>query len=208
VFIDLINRIPPNGNYLDIGAAIGYYPLLAKTLSPTLNVLAVEPLQRHRVSFLENMRLNGFSPTDFTIHDHVIASSDGVVQFIDAGYSSSILPSLKETTSPKKLIKNLLQRLRPQAIKLIKAVTLDQLVQRIGAPIDLVQIDVQGFEVDVLSGAEFSMAKGNVRAFLIGTHGTQVHRACTRLLHRHGYSIEINQVRAPNQPDGILVGTK
>lgn len=208
VFTDLIRRIPSNGTYVDIGAAIGYYPLLAKTLSSSLHIHAVEPLRRHRAAILENIRLNGFSPADFTIHEPVISASDGVVQFIDAGYSSSIRPNLAGRTSPKKLVKQLLQRLRPQAIERIEAVTLDQLVKRIGAPIDLVQIDVQGFEVDVLHGAEDSMNQGAIRTFLIGTHGAQVHRACARLLQEHGYSIEIDQVRAPNQPDGILVGIR
>ena len=208
VFIDLVQRIPTNGTYVDIGAAIGYYPLLAKTLSPTLSIHAVEPLQRHRTFFLENIHLNGFSTADFSIHSQVIAAADGTVEFVDSGYGSSMLSNHTAGISPKKLVKQLLWRLRPQAIESIEAVTLDQLVHRIGAPIHLVQIDVQGFEAEVLQGAGRSMDQGAIYTFLIGTHGARVHRACVHLLRQHGYSIEIDQVQAQNQPDGILVGIK
>jgi FkbM family methyltransferase len=205
VFIGLIGRITSDGAYLDIGAAVGYYPLLAKKLSPDLHIHSVEPLERHRTLFLEKISLNGFIPSDFTIYDQAVASVNGSIQFVDAGYGSSIIPNLAGSVSPRNLVKNLLHRLRPKAIKQVKAVTLDCLVERIGPPIDLVQIDVQGFETDVLRGAARSMQQGDILNFLIGTHGARVHHACAYLLQKHGYNIEVDQEKGQNQPDGILV---
>ena len=88
IFIDLIHAIPAEGCFVNIGAAIGYYPLLAKLLAPTLSIYAIEPLQRHRKFFDENIILNGFSPADFIIYKEPIASSDGTAMFVDNGYGS------------------------------------------------------------------------------------------------------------------------
>ena len=72
IFVELIQAIPANGCFIDIGSAIGYYALLAKKLSPQLAIHAVEPLERHRIFFLENITLNGLSPTDFIVHVSLI----------------------------------------------------------------------------------------------------------------------------------------
>ena len=45
LFIKIISSIPENGYFVNIGTAIGYYAILAKKLSPRLNIQAVEPLQ-------------------------------------------------------------------------------------------------------------------------------------------------------------------
>src|SRR5258708_2664141 len=58
VFAELIRNLPPDGCYLNIGCAIGYYPLLAMRLLPALTIHAVEPLAQHRAFFAENVRLN------------------------------------------------------------------------------------------------------------------------------------------------------
>ena len=48
IFVDLIRRLPPDGCFVDVGAAIGYYLILARKLSPRLTIHGVEPLERHR----------------------------------------------------------------------------------------------------------------------------------------------------------------
>lgn len=208
IFLELIDNMPPDAIYLDIGAAIGYYPLLAKLQSPGLRIHAAEPLARHRSYLQENILLNGFSSADFTIHDQAVAASEGMVGFIDDGFGSSIASNALSSPSLKLVIKSLLGRMRPATLQKIEAITLDRLVETIGEPIDLVQIDVQGFELDVLRGAVASLEKGDLQKFLIGTHGARVHQACARLLQQYGYHIEVDQVQAQGQPDGILVASK
>ncbi len=93
----------------------------------------------------------------------------------------------------------------------IPTITLDTLVRRIGGSVDLVQMDVQGLEVEVLKGATESMRTGAIRTFLIGTHGRMVgltlHQECRDLLQAHGYTIEVDRNDTKEQPDGILVAT-
>jgi hypothetical protein len=94
----------------------------------------------------------------------------------------------------------------------IPTITLDDFVRRIGRPIDLLQMDVQGLEVEVLKGAQATMKTGLVKTFLIGTHGRArglaLHSDCRELLRANGYRIEIDLADTKEQPDGILVAGK
>jgi FkbM family methyltransferase len=76
IFAELIRQLPVDGCYLNIGCAIGYYQLLAKRLAPALTIHAVEPLAQHRAFVAENIRLNGFDPTAFTIHEQAVGTTD------------------------------------------------------------------------------------------------------------------------------------
>ena len=79
---------------------------------------------------------------------------------------------------------------------------------RIGRPVDLLQIDVQGLEVEVLKGGTQSMATGSIRTFLIGTHGLPIHQECIARLRAGGYTVEIDHPDTTEQPDGIIVARK
>ncbi len=217
IFVDLIGRLPPDGCYVDVGAAIGYYLILARKLAPRLAIHGVEPLERHRGLLSENLLLNGLTESDFTIHSEGLTSSEGSQTFMDRGYSSKLAPvGEKENISLSRRWKGFLESIglrRPKNATLtIPTITLDTLVRRIGGRIDLVQMDVQGLEVEVLKGVRESMRAGAIRAFLIGTHGRMVgltlHQECRELLEAHGYTIEVDQPDTKEQPDGILVARK
>ena len=55
IFVNLIQRIPVDGCFVDVGAAIGYYLILARKLAPGVTIHAVEPLARHRAFLRENL---------------------------------------------------------------------------------------------------------------------------------------------------------
>jgi len=214
IFIDLIRRLPPTGCFVDVGAAIGYYLILAHKLSPHLAIHGVEPLERHRRFLNENLILNGLTRDDFGIHAEGLTSSAGSQTFMDRGYSSRLAP---EGAKPGVSLSARWKRLR-EAVGLrkprneiitIPTITLDAFVRRVGRPIDLLQMDVQGLEMEVLKGGTESMKRGAVRTFLIGTHGRArgltLHEDCHELLRASGYTIEIDLPDTKEQPDGILV---
>jgi FkbM family methyltransferase len=194
VFVALVRALPPGGCFLDVGCAIGYYPLLAKRLAPGLVVHAVEPLARHRAWFVENIGLNGLRADDFTIHAEGVAASAGEAQLVDDGYGSAILPGAAAADGGR--------------AHAITTTTLDALVERIGRRVDLCQMDVQGLERAVLDGARKSLRTGAVTTFLIGTHSRPLHRACLDLLARSGYAIAHDAYETKEQPDGILAATR
>ncbi len=92
IFVDLIRRLPPDGCYVDVGAAIGYYLILGRKLAPRLEIHGVEPLERHQRLLRENLALNGLTEGDFTIHPEALTSSEGSEVFMDRGYSSRLAP--------------------------------------------------------------------------------------------------------------------
>jgi FkbM family methyltransferase len=217
IFIDMIGRLPADGCYVDVGAAIGYYLILARKLAPRLTIHGVEPLERHRRVLNEILVLNGLTESEVVIHPEGLTSSEGSETFLDRGYSSRLEPvgeraNLSLSLRWKRFLESIGLRRPKNETFTISTITLDTFVRRIGRPIDLLQMDVQGLEVEVLKGATASMRSGAVRAFLIGTHGRAVglnlHEDCRHLLQASGYTIEIDQPDTKEQPDGILVASK
>jgi FkbM family methyltransferase len=217
VFTALVRNLPPGGRYINIGTAIGYYPLLAKRLAPGLRIHGVEPLPQHREYFLENIRLNGFPASAFTIHPEAVSASSGTAALHEEHYGSSLIrePAATRTRLGAGLVSLFLARLglriaTPKHTRgtAVTTITLDQLLRRIGGRADLVQMDVQGFEIDVLRGGRRALRDGAVEVFLIGTHGAAVHNECLDLLTKHSYAIELSLPDASEQPDGILVASR
>jgi len=217
IFIEILQAIPIEGCFVNIGSAIGYYPLLAKKLAPGLNIHAIEPLERHRVFFVENIALNGLKQSSFTVHTEGISSADGEAQFLDLGYSS-LIQSGYESERPKglrsivrSLWKALLTRKSPRRVdttQTIRTKTLDNLCKEIGRVVDFCQMDVQGLELHVLRGAPRALQTGNVKTFLIGTHSQELHEDCINVLVENYYVIEYDNYNTTEQPDGILVASK
>jgi FkbM family methyltransferase len=216
IFVDLIGAIGPGGCFVDIGAAIGYYVILARKLSPSLEIHAVEPLERHRAFLLENLTLNAIEGNEITVHPEGIASAEGSASLLNRGYGSRI-PRAADEAKPSLSTrwKALLVRVglrdpnrKPPKVLAIQTITLDTLLQRIGRPVDLLQMDVQGLEADVLNGGIESLRAGRIRTFLIGTHGREIHQRCMSVLREHGYEVTIDKFETVAQPDGILVATR
>ncbi|MGB8343067.1 MAG: FkbM family methyltransferase [Chthoniobacterales bacterium] len=217
IFVELIRRLPADGCFVDVGAAIGYYLILARQLAPYLTIHGVEPLERHRSFLRENLLLNGLTIDDCVIHPEGLTSSAGSQTFMDRGYSSRLAAGgEKKKVSLSARWKQFLESIglrKPKNVVLtIPTITLDTFVGRLGRTIDLLQMDVQGLEVEVLKGATESMRRGAVKTFLIGTHGwargLTLHEDCSELLRANGYAIEIDQPDTRDQPDGILVARK
>ncbi len=215
IFTALIESLPANGRFVSIGSAIGYYPILAKRLSPDLVIHAVEPLPVHRTYFLENIELNCLQPDDFVVHPNAISSSEGSQTFVEARYGSRIVNQRRALTLLTMWVKRLIKRPKagngggkwPIASE-IRTVTLDYLIRDVGGYADLLQMDVQGLEADILAGGVDALRSGSVATFLIGTHGARIHRRCVGFLREQDYLIEVSRKRAVDQPDGIIVASK
>lgn len=194
-FKKIINEIKPkNGVFINIGAAIGYYVILAKRILPNLEIHAYEPLEKHRQYMKDNLQLNKLSLDGITIHPEAVSSRVGNSKFYPHSYGSSLVSELHVK----------LKYLPPENQISIHCTVLNEVTKLIGKVIDLIQVDVQGFEIDVLSGAVESMKSGVINSWLIGTHSLNLHTLCANILMDHNYKIVFENFKTLHQPDGII----
>ncbi len=130
--------LSPEETFVDIGANAGYYSLLAaKAVGPKGRVIACEPDPTSLVLFEENVRLNGFQ--NITIHQRAMGNRIGTNNL----YLSA------DNAGDHRLWQNGGER---DSVSVLED-RLDDLLGPI-SDLHLIKIDVQGYEVDVLWGAE------------------------------------------------------
>lgn len=190
IFLNAIKDLPCGAYYVNIGSAIGYYPLLAKKVRPDIKVFCFEPLPLHSSFFADNIILNGFRKEDFVVYNFAVSSTSTVVALKDHSYGSYVMTGpVDETSIP------------------VDAILLSEIFGLIGTRvIDFVQMDIQGHEESVLK-AYFSRnitVPGLIQSFLIGTHGHSIHKNCRDLLIDNNYTVKLDEPNTINQPDGII----
>lgn len=143
--LELLQPIPPAVIY-DIGANIGTWTCLAKSIFPSAQVEAFEPLATHFSGFRQ---WTAPWPNDVRLHACALGVNEGtadmqVMSFSDA---SSLLPLAAAGREEFNI--------QFSSVQPVPVMPLDVLVARAKlAPPDLIKLDVQGSELDVLRGGE------------------------------------------------------
>jgi FkbM family methyltransferase len=131
----------------DIGANIGTWTLLAKSIFPECTVHAFEPLRGHADKFAGTVELLA----GVLLHEMALGAEPGtlpihVTRFSDA---SSILMPLAQGHTALTVAEDVM----------VPIARLDDLLKRGDVPPpDVVKIDVQGYELEVFRGAEQALA--------------------------------------------------
>lgn len=131
---------------VDVGACQGDWTRLCLRVFPGAKVLMVEPQERHRDRLRQMAAGSGqlafesvlLGPPGMTTADfHVLDDPSG-------GTGSSVLPELSDV---------------PRQVVRMPVRTLDEVAAQHGMqPVSLLKLDVQGFEIEVLKGAERTLA--------------------------------------------------
>lgn len=141
--------------FLDVGANIGYYGLLARAYQPAIRVVAFEPVPDIAAALARNRDLNGAD--GFVVERLALGATSGPVAFhAPRNPKYPGLPQLGGTGSV-----NAAQAAMHGASDPVTATgeTLDAYAARaLDAPADLVKIDVEGAELDVLRGGAATLA--------------------------------------------------
>jgi FkbM family methyltransferase len=215
-FINMIKAIPTGGVFVNVGAAIGYYAILAARLRLDIKVECYEPLPMHIESLRDNLDLNSVPRSRVGIHPEAISIDAKPIALSVDSFSSRVLPidsSSSKIQLIRKRVRELFRGSGGSATITVPGVPLSGICGRLARPsIDLLQMDIQGHEAEVLSaffmpGPE-GQRKSPINAFLIGTHGPAVHKHCLNLLTSNGYLIELDQPLSEVQPDGIIMARR
>jgi FkbM family methyltransferase len=152
--LEMLRDSPPRVIH-DIGANVGTWTCLAKSLYPDAAVEAFEPLEAHLAGF---RRWTG-PWQDVRLHRLALGPRDGTVAIEVADFSdaSSVLPLTEEGRRTFNVA--------PAGRREVPMATLDGLVAAGAARApDLIKLDVQGYELEALRGAGRSL--GTARAVI------------------------------------------
>ncbi len=132
------------GTVLDIGANIGYYSLLLSRLVGARGlVIAVEPHPENSHLLELNLRLNGVN--NVRVMSVAVSDKVGTAEMFVAEGSNwhSLHPT--ERTGQKTI--------------LVPTVTIDMIASQFERPIDLIRMDIEGWETKALQGAEETLRR-------------------------------------------------
>ena len=143
--------------------------------------------------------------------EHAVSVNDQPTILTDTSFGSSITPAAGNVSPVARLKKQLKAIVRGDQSSprlTVSCVPLRDVFTLLGVPvIGLVQMDVQGFEREIMD-AYFAKSEGTTRgqisSFLVGTHGRDIHERCKELLVQHGYRLRFDQAESHAQPDGII----
>ena len=176
---------PAGGTFLDVGANIGYFTLLAsRWVGPSGSVYAFEPVTTTHARLLQNLALN--RTANVTVVKEGASSSPGTAAIAlagDAGHSHLVTHESKDA--------------RQEAITLT---TVDAFVaSRKLTRVDVIKIDVEGADFEVLRGAVATLQRFRpivlMEIELIARFGAAVDDV-KRFLDGIGYDAEVLQHRS------------
>jgi FkbM family methyltransferase len=170
--------LKPGTCFLDIGANVGFYSVLASCIVGELGqVHSFEPSPRN-VSFLtRHIELNRLS----NVHIHAVALSDGPDR--QMSFAASANPCSGHLTANHGAV---------DCIP-VRVTSLDSLWRRsaYAAP-SVIKIDVEGAELNVLQGGRQLLAECRPVILLAG-HSTAIQEQCCRYLREIGYRVDIDR---------------
>lgn len=126
--------------FLDVGANIGYFSFLVKQMSPQAEVYSFEPLPQNIEAYKKNQQLNHFSKMN--LQEVCVADQKGETEFL--------IPPKEESGWGRMAHRDLFSG---EKIKR-SVITLDEFCRdKKIEKVDLMKIDVEGYEHKVLKGA-------------------------------------------------------
>jgi hypothetical protein len=144
VFQELIRRLPPAPQMIELGAYWAHYSMWLKKLRPQATTIMVEPDPTCMAAGRNNFARNGF-----------------VGEFIQAAVS----------------------RLDWKVDEFLSGREIDL--------IDILHVDIQGFEVEMMAGAHDTLVNARINYLFISTHSQQIHCEIIAILKACGYRIEV-----------------
>jgi len=173
--------IPSDGDVcLDIGANIGCVSRQWRLTNPTGRIIAVEPHPETVQVLRKNCLLN--SGDDITVVHAAVGSRVGPAELvIDRNHSSMARPAATNLRA--------LGGFAAEERVTVVGVTLDSLLATYALPrVDLLKIDVEGFEVECLNGGRAAL--GVTERAIVEFHSDELRARCRGILDEAGFHVQ------------------
>jgi FkbM family methyltransferase len=168
----LVNGLPAGGTFVDAGAHIGRYSLMAADrVGRAGRVIAVEPSPDNWALLREQASLNGISwISPFQV---ALGERDGTTELFGGGDQAT--NSLHRDWQDRMGGQTNTERCPSRTVPIL---SLPSLLNHAGVQqVDLLKIDVEGVELDVLKGTEPLLRQGRIREVVCEVHEPPVSRA-------------------------------
>jgi len=166
----------PGMRFVDVGANIGYYTVIgARLVGPTGQVHCFEPHTAIRAKLQENIERNDFS--NVIVHAEAMAETTGSVDFFASTWDqnqgiSSIIPGVG----------------RQESAATVPSINLDDFVAGLTpARVDLIKMDIEGAELQVISGGRRTLEAADAPAIIFEASELA---PIAEALHAFGYRIK------------------
>ena len=210
-WIDVIEAVKAAKNQfvmVELGAGYGRWLVRAVAALRRLNPMpykltAVEPEPTHFEWLKKHLRDNGIDPAEHQLFKAAVNSTGERVRFYvgnPSGWYGQAIATGSTGTLKQRVAAWASTVLRRRLsgkdeivnIVWVKAVTLDQILTKHDR-VDLIDLDVQGAELDVLSAAIEPLSR-KVKRLHIGTHSAEIEEGLRKLFSSHGWD-NVNDYR-------------
>ena len=150
-YSEIFENLSKNANcFLDIGANIGYYSLLAAKSNPTIKVFAFEPALGPKYYLNKNISINNLQ-NNIKALDYALSDKEGIIDFYEVEnlkYKNLTYNlSGEHNTGTKKTSRNF-KKSKVEA-KTLKSFFNEQNFKKV----DLIKIDTEGTEAEILKSS-------------------------------------------------------
>ena len=177
-------------SFVDIGANIGYYSILAASVNPKISVHSFEPAKGPAHYLRKNININQFGKK-IKAHDIALSDKENEVAFYEVQNAKYHYPmhnlggvgSLKKESNSKR------------TSTMVKTLPLDSFVEREGIQkIDLIKIDTEGTEYLILNGANQTIEQFKP-IIICETLFQRIEKELEHIMKLHGYEFfnHVNQ---------------
>jgi FkbM family methyltransferase len=194
-WVDIVESVrAARGCYtmIELGAGFGRWLVRAvavlRQLAPDLPfaLVAVEAEPTHMLFLREHFELNGIDPDDHWLIEAAVAARTGYAKFAVGRATSWYGQAIVGAASRFDRMKRLWRKSPAGAdVDVVKTVDLRTILDRFER-VDLIDLDVQGQELEVLSAAADELDR-KVARLHIGTHATAIEAGLRELLAQRGW---------------------
>lgn len=184
-FARVIERLEPGATMIELGSFWAYYSLWFRKALPGSRNICVEPDQERMAIGKRNFARNG---VDATFLPYAIGSELGEVDFVRERDNSTVRIPMR---------------------------SVDAIVDELGLRrVDLLHVDIQGYETAMLEGAQRLIGSGKLRFLIVSTHHWRIsgdpltHQRCVaRVRELGGRILADHSVAESASGDGLVVAS-